>query len=90
MDDETAVVHDRPTVAAEGAHDHPILVEDAGVPELTLVGIADGDVGRADERRVGADREQPKSARNYRIALQRNILTLFSGEQVRRILAVAW
>jgi hypothetical protein len=41
-------VNDQTAVAAERPHDHPILVEDAGVLELPLVGVAERHVGRAD------------------------------------------
>jgi len=52
-----------PAVPPDGPHDHPVLVQDAGVPSLALVGVAERGIGRLDEGRVRADRQQPESAR---------------------------
>ena len=63
MDREGVGMDDGAPVAIEGPDDHPVLVEDAGVLQLSLVGVAERDGGRVDERRVRADREEPESAR---------------------------
>ena len=56
-------VDDGTSVAAEGAHDHPVLVEDAGVLALALVRVAERHGGRLDERGVRADCEETEPAR---------------------------
>jgi hypothetical protein len=53
-------------VAAEGPNDHPVLIQDAGVLDLALVGIAEGDGGGPDEGCVGADRQEAEGARDRR------------------------
>jgi hypothetical protein len=61
VDLEVVGVRDGTPIAAEGPDDHPVLVQDPGVLELTLVGIANGDGGWVDEGGVGADRQQAES-----------------------------
>jgi hypothetical protein len=87
VDHEVVGVDDGPPVTVEGPHDHPVLVKDAGVLQLALVGVAERDGGRADERRVRPDREQPKSARKRQMGCQWETLALFSLGRARRILA---
>ncbi len=75
------------TVAAERPHDHPVLVKDASVLELALVGVAERHVGRADQAGVGPDREQAKYARISKVARQGGCLPVFSSAEGGGILA---
>jgi len=49
-------------ITAERPHNHTVLIQDAGILDLALVGIAKGDGRRADQRRVGPNRQQAKPA----------------------------
>ena len=80
-------VDQRATVAVERPNDHPILVEDARVLELALVGVAERHVGRANEAGVGPDREQAKYARISKVARQGGCLPVFSSAEGGGILA---
>ena len=77
----------RAAVAAERPDHHPILVEEAGVLELPLVGVAERHVGRMDQAGVGADGEQAKCARMSQVARQGGILPIFSAAPRGGILA---
>ena len=57
---EVGAVGDGPAIAAHRPHDHPVLIEDAGVLQLPLVSIPEGDIGGMDQRRVSADCQQPQ------------------------------
>lgn len=63
MDHKVRAVRDRAPVAAHGPHDHAVLIEDGGVLQLALVRITERDIGRVDQRRVCADRQEPQLAR---------------------------
>jgi len=87
MDHEVVGVDDGASVTVEGPDDHPVLIQDARVLALSLVGVAERDGGRVDERCVRADREEPESARRGLNGCQWETLALFSVGRARRILA---
>ena len=90
VDREVVRMDDGAPIVVEGSDDHSVLVEDAGVLELSLVGVAERDGGRVDERGVRPDREEPKSARKRLMGCQWETLALFSVGRARRILATEW